>query len=146
MFTPPPLWLNSNHIWFKFEAIVRNIILFRRRIFVESNSIELGLVHTYPDDYYINILYYYIIPFYPKKVSSDRNSIHKYLDRLPILFTRSQIRFLFGQTSCGQALHLHLSFPILPGQAVHTCLGSENCSSDRFVLHILQIEKGKLSG
>ena len=36
-------------------------------------------------------------------------------------------------------------------QAVHTSLGSENCSPDRFVLHfqrrinILRIEKGKLS-
>ena len=35
-----------------------------------------------------------IIPFYPKKVSSDWDSTHKYLDRLPILFTRSQIQFL----------------------------------------------------
>ena len=42
-----------------------------------------------------------IIPFYPKKVSSDRNSIHKYLDRLPILFTRSRIQFLSGQILCG---------------------------------------------
>ena len=42
-----------------------------------------------------------IIPFYPKNVSSDRNSIHKYLDRLPILFTRSRIQFLSGQTLCG---------------------------------------------
>ena len=92
------------------------------------------------------------IPFYPKKVSSDRNSIHKYLDRLPILFTRSQIRFLSGQTLCGKVLRSHISFLTLPGQAVHTCLGSENCSPDRFVLHfqrrinILQIEKSKLSG
>ena len=93
-----------------------------------------------------------IIPFYPKKILSERNSIHKYLYRLPILFTRSQIRFLSGQTLCGQALHSHLSFPILPEQAVHTCLGMENCSPDGFVLHfhrrinILRIEKGKLSG
>ena len=93
-----------------------------------------------------------IIPFCQKKVSSDRNSIHKYLDRLPILFTRSQIRFLSGQTLCGQALRSHIPFLILPGQAVHTCLGSESCSPDRFVLHfqrwinILQIEKGNLSG
>ena len=41
-----------------------------------------------------------------------------------------------------------LTFSILSRQAVHTCLGSENCSMDRFVLHfhrrinILQIEKG----
>ena len=28
-----------------------------------------------------------------------------------------------------------LILPILPGQAVHTCLGSENSSPDRFVLH-----------
>ena len=93
-----------------------------------------------------------IIPFYPKKVSSDRNSIHTYLDRLPILFTRSRIRLLSGQTLCGWALRSHISFLILPGQAVHTCLGLENCSPDRFVLHfqrrinILRIEKGKLSG
>ena len=49
-------------------------------------------------------------------------------------------------------LRSHSSFPILPGQAVHTCLGSENCSPDRFVLrfqrriNILRTEKGKLSG
>ena len=93
-----------------------------------------------------------IIPFYPKKVSSDRNNIHTYLDRLPILFTRSQIRFQSGQTLCEEALRSHISFLNLPGQAVHTCLGPENCSPDRFVVHfqrrtnILRIEKGKLSG
>ena len=53
---------------------------------------QLGPVHT------IRII---IIPFYPKKISSDINSIHKYLDRLPILLTRSQIQFLSGQTLCG---------------------------------------------
>ena len=93
-----------------------------------------------------------IIQFYLKKVSSDRNSIHKYLDRLPILFTRSRIRFLSGQALCRKALRSHLSLRILPGQAVHTCLDSVNCLSDRFVLHFqrrinsLRIEKGKLSG
>ena len=40
-----------------------------------------------------------IIRFYPKKISSDRNRIHMYLEWLPIWFTRSQIWFLF-QTLC----------------------------------------------
>ena len=104
--------------------------------------------HSGPD-YTYRIM---IIRFYLKEVSSDKNSIHKYLDRLPILFTRSWIRFLSRQALCRWALRSHLSFPILPGQAVHTCLGSENRSQDRFAPHfqrrinILRIEKGKLSG
>ena len=93
-----------------------------------------------------------IIQFYRKKHSSDRNAIHMYLDRYLILFTRYRIQFLSGQTIlCGQALCSHFSFPILPGQAVHTCLGSENSSPDRFALrfqrqiNIIRIEKSKLS-
>ena len=63
-----------------------------------------------------------IIPFYPKNVPQIGNSIHKYLDRLPILFTRSQIQFLSGQTLCGQALHLYLSIPILYLDRLFTCV------------------------
>ena len=88
-----------------------------------------------------------IIRFYPRKALSVRNSIHTYLDRFPIMFTHNGI-----QSLCRWALHSHLSFPILAGQAVHACLDSENSSPDRFVLHfqtridILWIQKSKLSG
>ena len=50
----------------------------------------------------------------------------------------------------GLAFTLILSF--LPGQAIHTCQGSEDTSPVRFVLHFqkrinnIRIEKGKLSG
>ena len=44
-----------------------------------------GPVHTYPDNYYLIL---------SEESFIDRNSIHTYLDRLPILFTRSRIRFL----------------------------------------------------
>ena len=49
-------------------------------------------------------------------------------------------------------LYPHLSFPILNGQAVLTCLGLENSSPDRVAFHfqrqiiIIRIERGKLSG
>ena len=45
-----------------------------------------------------------------------------------------------------------LILPYITGQAIQTCLGSENSSPDRFVLHfqrqinIIRIENGKLSG
>ena len=70
-------------------------------------SVLLGILYNWENEENFNShtlftrIRIIIIPFYPKKVSPDRDSIHKYLDRLPILFTRSRIQFLSGQTLCG---------------------------------------------
>ena len=72
-----------------------SFIYIRELIFNDSNFQHCSLQALFTR---IRII---IVPFYPEKVSSDRNSIHKYLDRLPILFTRSQTRFLSRQTLCG---------------------------------------------
>ena len=71
------------------------------------------------------------------KDSSDRNSIHTYLDRFPILFPHNRIRFLSGRTLCTSCPYL--SLPFLPRQAIHTCLSSENILPDRFVLHFQRL-------
>ena len=73
-----------------------------------------------------------IIQFYPQRI--HRIGI-AYLDRFPVFFLPNHIRFLSEQTLCRQAMRSHLSFPILPGQAVHMCLALENNSPDRFVFH-----------
>ena len=69
----------------------------------QLHFLELGPVHT------MRII---IILFYPKKVSSDRNGM--WIDFL-FLFTRSQIRFISGQTVRGRpnCVHTVSSFHIL---------------------------------
>ena len=71
--------------------LISNIKTASRNVTTNIKCKDLGRVYMYP------VL---TIRFYSKRDSSDRYTIHIYLDRFLVVFTRNRICFLSGQTSC----------------------------------------------